>query len=342
LATATARLREQGRLALLSQALVMRSLQLLLLGEWTVAACAASEAAPLAEETNQPIWLAAATGHLAALTALRGDFDRASDLAAEAVATLASTGSNALSCWLQIVRGIIALSAGRYDEAYAELARTFDRRDPTHHLRDQFMGVAFFVDAAVGCGEIEQARTIIAALTEVAAGSTTLGVRMGLLYAQPLLAADTEAEGAFRIALAAPWSSRPFERARLQLGYGIWLRRQRRVVESRERLRLARSGFDGLQAPAWGDRARQELRAAGEASEARRRQAWDDLSPQELQIAQLAAAGWSNREIGQRLYLSHRTISGHLYRAFPKLGITSRSQLNGVLPAQTPGSTSES
>ena len=94
--------------------------------------------------------------------------------------------------------------------------------------------------------------------------------------------------------------------------------------------------------PSWGERARQELRAAGETSSARTRQAWDELSPQELQIAQLAAAGLSNREIGQRLYLSHRTIASHLYRAFPKLGITSRAQLNGVLPAQPPDQPNES
>ena len=52
---------------------------------------------------------------------------------------------------------------------------------------------------------------------------------------------------------------------------------------------------------------------------------------QELQIAQLEATGLSNREIGQRLYLSHRTISTHLHRAFPKLGITSRAELNAAL-----------
>ena len=57
------------------------------------------------------------------------------------------------------------------------------------------------------------------------------------------------------------------------------------------------------------------------------RQPWAELSAQELQIAQLAAQGMSNREIGQRLFLSHRTIGSHLYRIFPKLNITSRGQL---------------
>jgi DNA-binding CsgD family transcriptional regulator len=53
--------------------------------------------------------------------------------------------------------------------------------------------------------------------------------------------------------------------------------------------------------------------------------------PQELQIARLAARGLSNREIGDRLFLSHRTVGSHLYRLFSKLGVTARSQLAGAL-----------
>ena len=65
-------------------------------------------------------------------------------------------------------------------------------------------------------------------------------------------------------------------------------------------------------------------------------EAWAQLTPQELQIAQLAAEGLSNREIGERLYLSHRTVGSHLYRLFPKLGVTSRMQLRDALgPAST-------
>ena len=70
-----------------------------------------------------------------------------------------------------------------------------------------------------------------------------------------------------------------------------------------------------------------ELRAAGEASRHRDPDARDQLTPHELQIVQLAAEGLTNREIGQRLYLSHRTVSSHLHRIFPKLGIASRSEL---------------
>ena len=112
---------------------------------------------------------------------------------------------------------------------------------------------------------------------------------------------------------------------------GQLLRRQRRVAESRPPLRAARESFDALGAAPWSERTRQELRASGEASHHRPVGVRERLSPQELQIAQMAAEGLSNREIGQRLYLSHRTVGSHLYRIFPKLGITARAQLPGVL-----------
>jgi len=93
----------------------------------------------------------------------------------------------------------------------------------------------------------------------------------------------------------------------------------------------SRVTFDALGCAPWGEQARRELRASGERSRRRVPDARDQLTAQELQIAQLAAEGLSNRDIGQRLYLSHRTVSTHLYRLFPKLGITSRGELSSVL-----------
>ena len=87
-------------------------------------------------------------------------------------------------------------------------------------------------------------------------------------------------------------------------------------------------------AKGWSERARQELRATGERIGPRTPDARDRLTAQELQIAELAAAGLSNREIGERLFLSHRTIGSHLYRIFPKLEITARAQLRTVLGAR--------
>jgi DNA-binding NarL/FixJ family response regulator len=111
----------------------------------------------------------------------------------------------------------------------------------------------------------------------------------------------------------------------------VWLRRQRRVSECRPHLRQAREQLVALGATPWAQRADQELRATGELSTRRRADSRDDLTPQELQIAELAAGGLTNREIGQRLYLSHRTVGSHLYRIFPKLGVSARNELRAAL-----------
>jgi DNA-binding CsgD family transcriptional regulator len=156
-------------------------------------------------------------------------------------------------------------------------------------------------------------------------------LHVGLAYARAALAAADDAQPLFDAAFAATAGRWPHDRARLELLYGSWLRRHRRVTESRVPLRAARDWFGTHGLNSWADQARQELRAGGETSRRRAPDAWDRLSPQELQIARMAAGGLSNRDIGERLYLSHRTVGYHLYRIFPKLGITSRSQLHAAL-----------
>jgi len=151
-----------------------------------------------------------------------------------------------------------------------------------------------------------------------------------------LLAHDPrEATDRFDEALGADLAYWPLQRARLLLAHGRWLRRRRQIAESRTPLRDARDAFDAMGCAAWGDQARRELRASGESSRRRDLAPLDQLTAQELQIARLAAQGLSNRDIAQRLYLSHRTIGTHLYRIFPKLGITSRGQLRSALSART-------
>jgi DNA-binding CsgD family transcriptional regulator len=81
------------------------------------------------------------------------------------------------------------------------------------------------------------------------------------------------------------------------------------------------------------DLARTELRAAGESSRRRTAHIRDQLSAQELQIATLAAQGLTNRQIAERLFLSHRTVGSHLYRIYPRLGIASRAEIAAALEA---------
>jgi DNA-binding CsgD family transcriptional regulator len=198
-------------------------------------------------------------------------------------------------------------------------------------MADRFMGIGALADAAVQCGNQAVATTILGELEALATLTPSPALRFGILYARPILANDNDAERLYLDALASELGAWPFLRARLQLGYGAWLRRRRRIAESRAPLRAARDTFDALGTPRWAERARQELRASGERSRRRVPDTRDELTPQELQIARLAAAGLSNRDIGQQLYLSPRTVASHLYRVFPKLGVTSRSQLASAL-----------
>jgi DNA-binding CsgD family transcriptional regulator len=85
---------------------------------------------------------------------------------------------------------------------------------------------------------------------------------------------------------------------------------------------------------AFGERARRELLATGETVRKRPAEAspTGDLTPQERQIALLVRDGFSNPEVGARLFLSPRTVEWHLRKVFAKLSITSRRQLRDVLP----------
>ncbi len=78
-------------------------------------------------------------------------------------------------------------------------------------------------------------------------------------------------------------------------------------------------------------RASAELRATGQTKPRAGDYVLDRLTPQELEIVTLAASGLTNKQIGQRLYLSHRTVGGHLHRAFPKLGVATRAGLRDAL-----------
>ncbi|MFI6521479.1 AAA family ATPase [Spirillospora sp. NPDC050679] len=331
LALSAATLRAQGRLGVLTQTLTSQAFQAFHCGDWELAAVAADEARRLAADTGMPRWAAGAKIAGGMLVGARGDRDAGLALLAEAERTVVPMANRSNLAFLQIARGLVLLGDGRHADAYGQLRRAFDPADPYHHPFVRSWGIGELAEAAVGAGHPEQAREAVLETAEMAALTPAPLTHIGLRYARALLAGEDEAEERFGEALAADLERWPFARARLQLAYGSWLRRRRRVADSRAPLRAARDSFDALGALPWGERARHELRAAGEPSDRRSPAARDRLSSQELQIARMAAAGLTNREIGEQLYLSHRTVSTHLYRLFPKLGVTSRAQLRDVL-----------
>jgi ATP/maltotriose-dependent transcriptional regulator MalT len=324
-------MRDQGRLVQLAQSLVMRAWSEINLGHWTLAAPDAEEGSRLAQETAQPLWEAGAFVAQAFLLAMRGEEHESEALIARAEKIAVPAASRVVVAVVQLTRGMTALAYGRYEEAYAELQRMLDPADLAHHRLNFYWAVANLSEAAVPLGRTREVRVIVEQLEAQAAQTPSPVFQQTMRHSRPLLATDATAEEMFRASLRGDLVGGPFEHARLQVAYGVWLRRQRRAAESREPLRAARDSFDALGAVIWSERARRELRAAGESSQRRQPGLLEQLSAQELQVAQMAADGLSNREIGQKLYLSHRTVSSHLYRAYPKLGITSRAQLRDVV-----------
>jgi DNA-binding NarL/FixJ family response regulator len=330
-APASGELRRQGRLGSLAQVLVFQTFAAMYTGRWDVTRVAAGEAPRLVEETEQPVWFACAVLGQANLAALYGDWQQAQVVLEDAERIAVHTGNGALLNGVLLSRGLAELGRERPAEAYAHLRRMTVAGDPAFHRTQRAWAVDYLAEAAIACGQTEDAREILRALevdlSEVPSPSVVRAVR----YARALLATDDDAEAMFAQAYALGAAASPWYRARLDLARGSWLRRRRQPAASRPHLQSALYTFQALRARGWAQRAARELRAGGarEAIQAPEPQA--QLSPQEWQIAQLAARGMTNRDIGQQLYLSHRTVASHLYRIFPKLGITSRNQLHGWL-----------
>jgi DNA-binding NarL/FixJ family response regulator len=327
-------LRREGRLGLLVRALIIRALTSVHLGTLSTVGSDLDEGLRLGVETGQPFYLATANATQAIYMAYRGEVDGAEARIAEVERFALGMQANAVLAETSLARGIIDLATGRHAEAYEQLRHHFDSSHPSFHATVSLWAITDFADAAALTGHVAEASRLLDGVEADAIRMRMPWFRNGMAYARAVLAANQDpasAEDAFAAARAMDLERWPLARSRLSLAYGTWLRRQRRVAESREALRAARDALDAMGVRYLADRAQHELGASGDAGRHRGLAALDELTPQELQIAQLAADGLSNREIGSRLYLSHRTVGSHLYRAFPKLGITSRSQLRGAL-----------
>ena len=330
--------RAQGRLSLLTHTLVFEAWADLRPGAVRQAITRAAEAARIAQEIRAPRYMVAAQLAQAIAGAEQGEDETPERLIAEAEAMLIPLGANPMLALTAYARGRLALARERFGDAYEHLVRIFDPAGNAFHSFVRGWAIADLADAAArGDGDLAAVRGYLTEWEQVAAATRAPHLQVQVAYAAAILAADAVAERQFRAAIASAQAEWPFYAARAQLAYGAWLRRHRRMTQSRAPLREAAATFEALGLLRYAERARRELRASGERVRSRVPGGWAQLSPQELQIAQLAAEGLSNREIGEQLYLSHRTVESHLYRLFPKLGVTSRAQLRDALnPA--PGS----
>jgi DNA-binding CsgD family transcriptional regulator len=335
---AIARLRSQGRLGILARALGSHSVSRMVLGDWRLASQAADECLRLmgyvrgspdtATDGERVLNAGSALLVLGTVAANQGEAALAEALVDEAVQVMGWIGSSFCLAGIQAARASLALTAGRPSEAFDHALAIFDPDDGAAHWGVSRWGSVLrdLADAAVASGK---ARTAVALLAARDRDANSDESRATLAYVDAVLA-ESDVEECFRRALNYAATSSHFE-ARLHLAFGLWLRRERRGIEARSYLRSALDGFEASGAVPWAGRARQELRASGETVRLPARDRRQTLSPQEMQIAKLAAEGLTNREIGESLFLSHRTVGSHLYRIFPKLGIKSRSELAVVL-----------
>ncbi len=324
-------LRELGQVSGLAQMQVLTAWAALFLGRWELAYTASDEAFRLAVETRQPVWAAHARLAQADHQGRVGHTRHALELVADAERLAVSTGRATTLSGVEFVRGTIELGRGRPAEAYEHLRRSFDPSDRAHHPVERLWLLDHLSEAVARTDAAHRVRPLLDEIEETIRDVPSPGYHQALRLARVHLADDDEID--VRVVGAHTGTgrtSRWFD-ARVDLAHGMSLRRRRRIGDARHALRRAQVVFDDLGAVAWASRTRSELAATGAPVERPPEQAWRDLSPQELQIARLASDGLTNREIGSRLYLSHRTVGSHLYRIFPKLGITSRRQLVQVL-----------
>ena len=122
-------------------------------------------------------------------------------------------------------------------------------------------------------------------------------------------------------------ANRPYDRARVQLAYGGFLRRNQRRVDARGQLRAALETFEDLHCRPLAERAGQELRASGETARKRDPSTALNLTPMELKVAELVSQGLSNKDVAAQCWVSPRTVAFHLRNVFTKTGVTSRGEL---------------
>ncbi|WP_433384214.1 helix-turn-helix transcriptional regulator [Micromonospora sp. KLBMP9576] len=288
----------------------------------------ATEALRLARDTGQQQWISQFSSVLAYLHAARGDEVACRRTAEEGLAGAAAGTISPGAPWAHWSLGLLELGLGRAEAALTRFERL--TREPMRHHICATRSTADLVESAVRVGAPERAAEPLARFERWAGAARQPWADALVLRCRALLAADDQAETCYTAALELhDQDGRAVEYARTALLYGEWLRRARRKAEARGPLNAALEVFGRLGMRPWAERARGELTATGAPEQGSRpaEGVAADLTPQELQITRLAAQGLSNRDIAAQLFLSHRTVGYHLYKAYPKLGVASRSEL---------------
>ena len=232
----------------------------------------------------------------------------------------------------------LELSLGRYAEALAllqPLLAAFDVTPNTEVNVSSYLPIA--IEALVMLGRLDEAEPFIDALDRNGRERDRAWMLANAACCRSLLlAARGEVDAALceahRSLTEYDRLSMPLERARAQLVLGQLQRRQRQKQVAAATLNEALHTFDELGSPLWAERARAELArtnvAPGRGLE---------LTPSEQRVAELAASGMTNRDIGAKLFVSAKTVEANLTQIYRKLGIRSRAELGRLMGEQRSG-----
>ena len=320
--------RSAGALSMLPFALTGRVGAHLQAGEFATAALLVEEvaAAGAAGRVRTPPY------GVVALAAWRGRETDAVEHFDRSRSEMLAAGEGVGITFIEWMTAVLHNGLGRYEEARAAALSAHE------HPEDLWSAMYLheLIEAAARSGDREGALTALAELSEIARAAPTdwaLGLEA---RSSALLSTGGAAESSYQEAVHhLQRCGACLGLARAHLLYGEWLRRETRGVDARGQLRTAHEMFAEMGVEAFAGRAARELAATGERVKPRTAQTRDDLTAQETQIARLAAEGLSNRQIGEQLFISHRTVGYHLNKVFSKLGVNNRTQLHGSLELDT-------
>jgi DNA-binding CsgD family transcriptional regulator len=263
------------------------------------------------------------------LAACQGDEARASALIDEAERDAIARGEGCTLTFAEHARAVLHNALGHYETALDNAQRASAQDE----LHVSVWSLPELVEAATRSGKPELAGTALERLrerTQIAGTEWALGIEA---RSRALLSDNALAEGLYGEAIERLGRCRvALDLARAHLLYGEWLRRRGRRIEAREQLRTAQTTFVEMGAEAFAQRTRRELLATGETARKRTIETTDDLTPHEARIARMARDGASNQDIATELFVSRKTVEYHLHKVFSKLGISTRRQLDYVLP----------
>ncbi len=271
------------------------------------------------------------------MDAYRGRFDRARETLLPLVAETAQAQKSWWAAGLLSVLGFVEFAAGDYpaaDDALSQMRRLLDQIGIRDGLLDRTE--PFHAELLVELGHLDRARGALVRLEHRGRTFPRTWIDVTLPRTQAIVLA---AEGDLRGALKALESLDLDTGARLPLELGwTWLtkgRLHRRAKQRRaaaDAFAQAAAIFERLGMLVWAERARNELDMVGP-----RRRAPDEMTATELRVAELAAAGITNREIARAVFMSEKTVESHITRVYRKLGIHSRAEL-GAWMAGNPAS----